>query len=158
MAQEIERKFLVIGTPWKNGAEGRRYRQGYLSLERGKTVRVRTDGSRGYLTVKGATTGFTRPEFEYEIPVQDARQMLDQLCYRPIIEKTRYKIEHCGLVWEVDVFERENEGLVLAEVELTDENVEITLPDWVGKEVTGDGRYSNASLVRHPFAGWGPSS
>jgi CYTH domain-containing protein len=154
MAKEIERKFLVSGTPWHNATEQYHYRQGYLSLDPQRVIRIRTDGEHGYLTIKGAPSGITRLEFEYKIPVPDAAEMLDTLCLKPLIEKTRYKIKYHNFVWEIDVFEGENAGLVIAEVELSDENTPIDLPDWVGQEVTGDPRYSNAALVQHPFSTW----
>ncbi|MDY6940518.1 MAG: CYTH domain-containing protein [Cyanobacteriota bacterium] len=155
MAVEIERKFLVVGDRWRSLASGVAYAQGYLTSDESKTVRVRIIGDRGYLTIKGATTGLTRMEFEYPIPVADAREMLDRLCDRPPIEKTRYKIPIGNLVWEVDEFARENQGLILAEVELTDENQEISLPDWIGAEVSHDPRYYNANLAKFPFSQWG---
>ncbi len=154
MAQEIERKFLVTGDAWRELAEGTMYRQGYLSTVEDRTVRVRTVGAKGYLTVKGITVGATRTEFEYEIPVADADTMLDELCIRPLIEKTRYKIPFDGLVWEVDEFAGDNDGLVVAEVELSHEDQELRLPNWIGEEVTGDPRYYNANLVAHPYTTW----
>ncbi len=95
-----------------------------------------------------------RPEYEYEIPLADVKEILDRLCERPLIEKTRYRIQFGGLTWEVDEFEGENRGLITAEVELTDENQEVSLPDWIGAEVTGDPRYFNSNLVAHPFSRW----
>ena len=154
MAQEIERKFLVVGDAWRALAEGVVYRQGYLSTDADRTLRVRTVGAKGYLTVKGITVGATRTEFEYEIPLADADAMLDELCLRPIIEKTRHKIPFDGLVWEVDVFAGDNDGLVVAEVELASEDQEFRLPDWIGEEVTDDPRYYNANLVAHPYKAW----
>jgi CYTH domain-containing protein len=119
-----------------------------------RTVRVRTVGDQGFLTVKGITVGASRSEYEYEIPVADANEMLDRLCERPLIEKTRYRIPHGGLVWEIDEFEGENRGLVTAEVELKDQQQAVTPPNWVGEEVTGDPRYFNANLVAKPFSSW----
>jgi adenylate cyclase len=154
MGKEIERKFLVKNDSWRGQDNGKRYRQGYLSTVKERTVRVRTAGDKGFLTVKGITVGASRPEYEYEIPVADANEMLDQLCERPLIEKTRYRISHTGLVWEVDEFDGENRGLITAEVELKDEHQSVTLPGWVGQEVTGDPRYFNANLVAKPFTTW----
>ena len=154
MAKEIERKFLVKDNSWRAGAAGKCYRQGYLSTDKERTVRVRTAGDKGFITVKGASIGATRPEYEYEIPLSDANEMLDTICAHPLIEKTRYRIPSDGLTWEVDEFEGENQGLTVAEVELEDENQEISLPDWIGREVTGDPRYFNANLVKHPFSKW----
>ena len=154
MATEIERKYLVKDTGWKVEAKGTVYRQGDLSTVKERTVRVRTINDNGYLTVKGITVGATRVESEYEIPAKDAGNMLDDLCERPIIEKTRYVIEYEGLNWEVDEFAGENQGLIVAEVELTDEDQKIALPDWIGEEVTGDPRYFNSNLIKHPFSEW----
>jgi adenylate cyclase len=154
MPTEIERKFLVKGDDWRTLATGTVYRQGYLSTKKGCTVRVRLVGDRGYLTIKGSTKGISRAEYEYPIPAEDAQEMLDNLCEAPLIEKTRYKIEFAGLTWEVDEFAGENQGLIIAEVELTDENQTIQLPDWIGKEVSDDSRYFNANLVQHPFSQW----
>ncbi len=154
MAQEIERKFLVKTDSWHKPEDGVRYRQGYLSTVKERTVRVRTAGEKGYITVKGITVGASRSEYEYEIPPADANEMLDRLCERPLIEKTRYRVAHGGLVWEVDEFEGENAGLITAEVELKREDQAVSIPDWVGQEVTRDPRYFNANLVAHPFSKW----
>ena len=154
MAQEIERKYLLTGDQWKSLAEGTHYRQGYLSTVKERTVRVRTIGEKGYLTIKGITVGISRLEFEYEIPTDDANHLLDELCEKPIIEKHRYKIPYGGLVWEVDEFHGVNEGLVIAEVELESDDQAIDVPAWVGEEVSGDPRYFNAALVRCPFNTW----
>jgi CYTH domain-containing protein len=158
MGTEIERKFLVVGDEWRRGAVGTVYRQGYLCTTPQRTVRVRIGGERGYLTVKGSRTGVSRAEFEYEIPLGDAQAMLDSLCARPLIEKTRYRIPHEGLVWEVDEFAGENAGLVIAEVELEREDQEVALPAWVGKEVSTDDRYANSHLAEHPYSTWGTGS
>jgi CYTH domain-containing protein len=155
MPQEIERKFLVTSDAWQRpGAPGERYRQGYLSVDPGRTVRVRVAGDNAFLTVKGPSAGAARAEYEYPIPVAHAEEMLDRLCLRPLIEKTRHRVEHGGLTWEIDVFAGDNAGLVVAEVELDDEHQAIDLPPWAGREVTGDGRYANASLVTRPYATW----
>lgn len=154
MGTEIERKFLVRDDTWRAGATGTRYRQGFLSTDPDRTVRVRVSKAHGFLTVKGRTRGSARAEFEYEIPLDDATELLDRLAKRPLIEKTRYRVEVSGLVWEVDVFEGENAGLVMAEVELASEDQEVVKPPWCGMEVTGDPRYYNARLVEHPFREW----
>ena len=154
MGREIERKYLLKGTAWKEGATGTHYRQGYLSTVKERTVRVRTIDDRAFLTIKGITQGVSRLEFEYEIPVADANQMLDELCPRPLIEKARYKISFGGLVWEVDEFFGDNEGLVVAEVELDAEDQEISLPDWIGEEVSSDPRYFNSNLSVTPYTQW----
>jgi CYTH domain-containing protein len=154
MATEIERKFLVKGDEWRGLATGTIYRQGYLSTKKGCTVRVRLVGDGGYLTIKSSTQGISRAEYEYPIPALDAIQMLDNLCEAPLIEKTRYKIEYAGLTWEVDEFAAENQGLIIAEVELTDENQIIELPDWIGKDVSDDPKYYNVNLAQHPISQW----
>lgn len=155
MAQEIERKFLTKSDAWRSNARGRFYRQGYLSTVKERTVRIRWIKNQGYITVKGIAKGAVRAEYEYEIPVKDANEMLDTLCEQPIIEKMRYEIEHNELIWLVDEFEGVNKGLILVEVELSDENQKIVLPDWVGAEVTGDPNYFNSNLTRNPYLGWG---
>lgn len=154
MAKEIERKFRVQDDAFLRGAAGMPYRQGYLSTVKERTVRVRRVGDEGRLTIKGVSVGASRSEYEYAIPVADADEILETLCERPLIEKTRYRIPHAGLTWEVDVFAGDNAGLVVAEVELQDERQDIPLPDWVGEEVTHDPRYFNANLVKHPFKDW----
>lgn len=154
MAKEIERKFLVKGNSWRNLASGKPYRQGYLSTVKERTVRVRSVGDKGYITVKGPTVGATESEYEYEVPLADANEMLDHLCERPLIEKIRYRIPAGDVTWEVDEFQGENRGLITAEVELADENQAISIPDWIGVEVTGDPRYFNSNLVAHPFCQW----
>lgn len=154
MAKEIERKFLVTGDDWRQ-VKGVRYRQGYLNTNQERSVRVRLTDDQAYLTIKGMTVGATRLEFEYEIPGQDAQEILDELCERPLIEKNRHKIEHGGLTWEVDEFFGENEGLIIAEIELESEDQAFEKPDWLGREVTGDPRYFNANLVENPYSRWG---
>lgn len=154
MGQEIERKFLVQGDAWRSGPRTR-IRQGYLRNETGGVVRVRTKGERAYLTIKGTTTGITRLEFEYEIPVRDADEILDSLCLKPLIEKVRYEVRVGRFTWEVDEFLGENAGLVVAEIELEEETQEFPKPDWLGKEVSRDRRYHNVSLVRYPYSQWG---
>ena len=117
-------------------------------------MRVRRVDDRGYITIKGKTTGASRAEYEYEIPSPDALALLEHLCEQPIIEKIRYRIAYEGLIWEVDEFQGENRGLVIAEVELTDERQPVILPPWVDQEVTTDARYYNANLFKHPFSQW----
>ena len=154
MGKEIERKFLVKGDSWKSLAKGTRYRQGYLNSVKERTVRVRTVGDKGFLTIKGITTGASRTEYEYPIPVPDAEGMLNDLCEKPLIEKNRYKIKDRNLTWEVDEFFGENQGLIVAEVELESEGQAYEKPAWVGEEVTGDPRYFNANLIKHPYTKW----
>lgn len=154
MGIEIERKYLIASEDWRELAEGIDYRQGYLSTVKERTVRVRTVGDKGFLTIKGISTGASRIEYEYEVPVDDAHEMLDELCERPLIEKRRSKVSYAGLNWEIDEFFGENVGLIVAEVELEDEDQAIDLPSWIGEEVTGDPRYFNSSLVSKPFSTW----
>jgi adenylate cyclase len=155
MGIEIEKKFLVISDAWKRGAHGTLYRQGYLSTDPARTVRVRLQGQQGKLTIKGRKVGDAAPEFEYDIAEEDARFLLENLCLRPLVEKTRYEIragdDH---VWEVDEFHGANDGLVIAEIELDAASEPFDKPDWVGKEVTSDSRYTNARLVQDPFSTW----
>ena len=154
MGTEIERKYLVKGDAWRAGAHGKRYRQGYLSTVKERTVRVRIAGDQGFITIKGLTIGDTRPEYEYEIPLADANQILDNLAEKPIIEKTRYRIPQDDIVWEVDEFEGVNKGLIVAEVEMKSEDQKVRLPDWIGEEVSSDPRYFNANLVAKPYTTW----
>ena len=154
MGTEIERKYLVRGDAWRALAKGVHYRQGYLNSAKERTVRIRSMGDKAYITIKGLTVGASRPEYEYEIPVADADAMLDGLAERPLIEKRRYKIPHGGVTIEVDEFLGENAGLVVAEVELQSEDQRFDKPAWFGEEVTGDPRYYNANLVRHPYSTW----
>jgi adenylate cyclase len=154
VAEEIERKFLVSGEAWRETAEGTRYRQGFLSTEPERTVRVRVAGPRGSITVKGKNVGARRAEFEYEIPVADAERMLDTLCQRPLIEKIRYTLPVGPHTWEIDVFEGSNAGLVVAEIELSSEDEAFEKPEWVGDEVTDDPRYFNSNLVANPYGTW----
>jgi CYTH domain-containing protein len=155
MGLEIEKKFLIKDDSWKNQiAGGIYYRQGYISSHPERVVRVRTVENKAYLTIKGKTIGAVRNEYEYEIPYEDATEMLSQLCEKPIIEKIRYKLMYNNLLWEIDEFEAENKGLVVAEVELEDEFQPIDLPPWIGEEVTMQPKYYNASLIKNPFSSW----
>lgn len=153
MPIETERKFLVIGTDWKQGAPSKDFSQGYLSQDPERSVRVRIAGNQAYLTIKGMSRGVSRLEFEYPIPVDEARQLLP-LCLPSIIIKTRYFVDLDSRRWEVDVFHGDNEGLVLAEIELEDESEQIDLPHWVGREVSDDRRYYNVALAKSPFSEW----
>jgi CYTH domain-containing protein len=154
MSTEIERKFLITGDAWRNLGTSTVFRQGYLSTVKERTVRVRSAGDQGWITIKGITIGATRTEFEYPIPLADADAMLDELCERPIIEKTRHVVEVDGTTWEIDEFAGVNEGLIVAEVELDSINQEFTRPEWIGNEVTDDPRYFNANLISHPYKEW----
>lgn len=152
MGLEIERKFLVIGDGWNRG-KGQRITQGYLNRDKERTVRVRIAGNEAFLTIKGATRGASRAEFEYPIPLQDAQQLIG-LCERPVIDKLRHVLVHDGMAWEVDEFKGANLGLLVAEIELTHESQRFTKPAWVGEEVTDDPRYHNSALSSHPYAEW----
>lgn len=154
MGVEIERKFLVNGEGWRQPPERQqRLSQGYLSRDPARTVRVRIAGQQAFLTIKGATVGATRAEFEYEIPLADATQLL-ALCDGPVVDKIRHLASVGGMGWEVDEFLGANAGLVLAEIELQSEAQTFERPTWLGDEVTGDGRYVNANLAAHPFSRW----
>ena len=154
MALEIERKYLIdlekIGT-LENGI---RIKQGYLSTNKDAVVRVRVKNDKAYLTIKGSNSGIARLEYEYEIPLIEANEMLEKLCQKPVIDKTRYLIKHDIHTWEVDIFYGDNEGLVVAEVELSSEDEHINLPSWVKEEVSHDDRYFNSNLMKHPFKDW----
>jgi adenylate cyclase len=158
MGWEVERRFLVCSNSWKNGTEGTLYRQGYLSIAVDRTVRVRVIGERARLTVKGRRTDGAAAKFDYEIPLKDAEFMLEYLCRQPILEKTRHKVDHRGVSWDVDEFHGANEGLVIAEVELGVAGTMPELPDWVGNDVTEDHRYASSRLAERPFASWSGDS
>ena len=152
---EIERKFLVRDDSWRADArDSARMRQGYLSNEERCSVRVRIAGDRAWFNLKSVTIGAQRYEFDYEIPVADAHQMLDTLTCKPLIEKTRHLVDVGAHTWEIDVFEGENAGLVVAEVELDSADESFDLPGWAGEEVTFDPRYYNTSLSTHPYRNW----
>lgn len=155
MATEIERKFLVISDAWRAvAAPGVRFRQGYLSGTGKASVRVRVEGDAANLNIKSATLGVRRSEFEYPIPLDDANEMLDHLCSGGIVEKTRYLVTVGDHVWEVDVFEGQNDGLVVAEIELDHEDEGFERPAWAGEEVSHDQRYYNVYLADHPYPTW----
>ena len=160
MAIEIERKFLLKNSDWRQDAIGQKYIQGYINNEPGRTVRVRITEEAAYLTIKGKANevdgqlGTAKLEFEYIIPESDAKEILEELCRKPIIAKKRYRIHYRGFVWEVDEFEGENKGLILAEIELEYEDQPFDLPPWIGNEVTTDKRYYNARLSLHPYSTW----
>ncbi|MBF0124661.1 MAG: CYTH domain-containing protein [Magnetococcales bacterium] len=160
MKYEIERRFLVQHDGWRRDcANGRLFRQGFLSTVKERVVRVRVVAEQATLTIKGVVQqGFTRPEFEYPIPLDDACYLLEHLCQPPLIEKRRYTMAVGKLLWEIDEFFGDNLGLIVAEVELHQEGQDITpLPDWLGREVTHDARYCNANLVHHPWGKWSQS-
>lgn len=151
---EIERKFLVKKENFLRSENNTILKQGYLSIDRERVVRVRAEGNQAWITIKGKMKGISRPEFEYEIPVEDAENLL-LLSVNPPIEKIRHRIEFDGRLWEVDEFLGLNHGLILAEVELDRENQDISFPEWVGEEVTSDHRYYNSWLSAHPYTTWG---
>ena len=156
MSREIERKFLVKRERWRaDAAGGIVLRQGYLSDDPVRVVRVRVAGDKAFLTIKGLTVGVERAEFEYEIPVDDANALLETMCARPLIEKTRHRVDHDGHAWYVDVFAGENAGLMIAEIELPRPDTTFSLPDWADTEVSDDPRYFNSNLARHPYCAWG---
>lgn len=158
MGIEIERKFLVDPV-WKPAGAPLPIRQGYLCSAKERVVRVRTAGSRAFITVKGTTgQAITRHEFEYAIPLDDAVILLDQLCERPLLEKTRYHETVGGSTWEIDVFHGDNDGLVVAEIELADPAQTFERPHWLGREVSDDPRYLNVNLAVSPFTRWGTPS
>jgi adenylate cyclase len=152
MGVEIERKFLVRGDGWKTGSAVL-YRQGYLNRDKNRTVRVRIAGDAAFLTVKGVSVGATRAEFEYAIPLSDAKGLLT-LCDGPLVEKNRHLVRVESTLWEVDEFLGDNAGLVVAEVELAQEDQPFSRPEWLGQEVTSDARYFNSNLAITPFAKW----
>lgn len=153
MGVEIERKYLVINDDWRRLGVPVQYAQGYLVADGERTVRVRVAGANGFLTVKGKSQGFSRLEFEYLVPREEALEML-QLSVTPMIEKYRTKISYEGKIWEVDEFEGDNKGLIIAEIELKSEGQTFSIPPWIGQEVTGDIRYFNSSLAKNPFKNW----
>ena len=154
MGVEIERKFLLKGDAWRTLGQATLLRQGYLSLDPARTVRVRIDGERAFLTIKGKSSGASRGEWEYPIPVSEAAELLDTLCQAPLIEKFRHRIALGVHTWEVDAFLGANAGLVVAEIELSHEDEAFDKPDWIGEEVTGDARYFNSNLIRQPYSEW----
>ncbi|HEU4853052.1 MAG TPA: CYTH domain-containing protein [Telluria sp.] len=154
MGVEIERKFLLAGDGWRSLGEPVLLRQGYLCSDPARVVRVRVEGGQGTITIKGKSSGATRGEWEYQIPLAEANELLDGLCHQPIIEKYRSRIQHAGHTWEVDEFLGANRGLVVAEIELASEAEAFDRPGWIGAEVTDDARYFNSNLLRHPYTEW----
>ncbi|WP_043639386.1 CYTH domain-containing protein [Chromobacterium haemolyticum] len=153
MAVEIERRFIVVGNDWRGLAPGVQYRQGYLSVEKERTVRVRVVGDQAWLTLKSNISNVSRHEFEYPVPLADAQTIMGAMCPM-VVDKLRHRIEHGGFIWEVDEFFGDNAGLVLAEIELPDESTPFDKPAWIGEEVTEDGRYTNAYLSKTPYSRW----
>lgn len=155
MGLEIERKYLVNQEKWQlvEQPQGEYYRQGYLLTDPSKTIRVRQTTTQGFLTIKGISVGAVRAEYEYEIPYQEAAELLDQFATAEI-SKIRYKLQVDGKLWEIDEFLGDNAGLMVAEIELNSEDEQFALPDWVDVEVTGDERYYNSSLTTNPYKRW----
>lgn len=155
MGIEIERKFLVTDESWRQAvSHSRPMRQGYLASSEQVSIRVRSDGERAYLNLKSATLGVTRSEYEYPLPLDEAEEILQQLCDRPLIEKRRHYVEHAGATWEVDEFAGDNAGLIVAEIELDSADQPFERPSWLGREVSDDPRYYNVLLVRNPYNTW----
>ncbi|MEN8169723.1 MAG: CYTH domain-containing protein [Pseudomonadota bacterium] len=155
MATEIERKFLLNSDDWRDSAgAGTHFRQGYIVGAERASVRVRIEGEAANINIKSATLGVRRQEYEYPIPLVDAQELLDTLCEQPQIEKTRYHVSYGEHTWEIDVFTGDNEGLIVAEIELGDEDEAFELPPWAGAEVSDDKRYYNVCLVNHPYSEW----
>jgi adenylate cyclase len=154
MATEIERKFLVKDDRYKSLGNYSLFKQGYILNLPEKNIRVRICHNKGFLTIKGKTVGVTRPEYEYEIPLADAKELLANFCDELAIEKNRYIVRYKGFTWEVDEFLGANTGLTIAEIELDSEQMEFPKPEWIGEEVTHDTRYLNANLVKHPYKEW----
>lgn len=154
MAVETEKKFLLHHLPHDLMNKGKAIYQGYITKSKHHTVRIRISDDDGFVTIKGPTVNAARKEFEYAVPVSDAREMLARFCPGPIIEKTRYTIGFKGFEWEIDVFKGRNKGLVVAEIELESADQPFEKPDWVGLEITHDTRYYNSNLVDHPFTQW----
>ena len=155
MAFEIERKFLVDKKKWEAIEKSKKYliNQGYLLTDPEKTIRIRQTDSKSFITIKGLNVGATRPEFEYEIPSEDAEELIEKFAVSKI-SKTRYLVSFKSKKWEVDVFHGDNEGLIIAEIELKDEDEEFEIPDWIGNEITGDKKYYNSNLSENPFLNW----
>jgi len=154
MGIEIERKFLLKSSKWRKKVKQEIViKQGYLNSNKKRTVRVRIAGEVGFITIKGKTNQATRKEFEYEIPLKDAKELI-KLCKKPIVEKTRFIVKHKGKIWEIDEFSGANKGLIIAEIELENEAEKIKIPKWIGEEVTLDSKYYNSNLIANPFSRW----
>jgi adenylate cyclase len=155
MGVEIEKKFLLTNDSWRQQTDKRiQFRQGYLVGSDKASVRIRIEGDRSNINIKGATLGVRRQEFEYPIPVEEAQELLSTLCDKPLIEKTRHYIYAGEHTWEIDEFSGDNDGLIVAEIELKDENDHFNRPDWLGQEVSEDKRYYNSMLIKNPYKNW----
>ena len=155
MAKEIEKKYLVKNDNYKCLSSVTYIQQGYITTKKEGVVRVRVKDSEGYITIKGQNQGAVRLEYEYEIPVSEAKEIIENLCQKPVVEKKRYTYKaDDGHLWEIDEFFGENEGLVVAEIELSTEDEEYVVPDWIGEDVTFDMRYYNSNLLQNPYKNW----
>ncbi len=154
MAKEIERKFLIDLKLIGDLPDGKLISQGFIGTNDQTVVRARIKGDEAFLTLKGEVTGFTCSEFEYQIPVDDATKIINELCSGGVVDKTRYEIIHENHTWEIDIFHGQNEGLVVAEVEVQSESESVSLPKWIVKEVTGESKYFNVSLLSNPYSQW----
>ena len=154
MADEIEKKFLLAYWPEALMTAGKKIAQGYMPAGSDKVIRIRLYGDDAFITIKSRTVNGARKEYEYPIPVNDAMEMLALFCIKPFVQKTRFCIDHGGFTWEVDRFEGENTGLIVAEIELDRIDQPFEKPDWIGEEVTGDPRFFNSNLVTHPYQSW----
>jgi len=154
MAIETERKYLLKNDNWKQNSTPVLIRQGYLFTSENSAMRVRIQGEKAFINIKSSKNGLTRLEYEYAVPTDDANEILDKLCHQPLIVKNRYIVNYCGKKWEIDEFLDENEGLVVAEIELKAENEEFEKPEWIGEEVTFEKRYYNSQLTAHPYKKW----
>ena len=155
MAIEIEHKFLLASDAWREQvSHSVIYKQGYLSSQPTSSIRVRISDNQAWLNIKSATIGTQRHEYEYEIPLTDAQEILDNLCLKPVIEKTRHFVMHNNHLWEIDEFDGENAGLIVAEIELDSADETFAKPDWIGADVTQDMRYYNNNLAREPYSQW----
>jgi adenylate cyclase len=155
MAIEIEHKFLLANSEWRNHIDRSvKFRQGYLSSQATSSIRIRISDKHAWLNIKSATIGTHRQEYEYEIPLLDANEILDTLCRKPIIEKTRHYLIHDENTWEIDEFDGDNQGLIVAEIELAEIGAHFSKPDWLGEEVTQDLRYYNNNLAANPYMNW----
>jgi len=155
MATEIERKFLVLNQDWQEHTRSELHIvQAYLATNEYSSTRIRIQDDQANINIKSATLGVSRTEFEYAIPVDDAQLMIDELCVKPVIEKTRYIVKHMQHTWEIDVFSGDNEGLIVAEIELSSPDEAFEKPSWLGEEVSHDKRYYNVCLIENPYKTW----
>ena len=155
MPTEIERKFLVVNDDWKKHADaGVHIIQAYIGSNEKSSIRIRVNGNAANLNIKSKTIGISRSEYDYPIPLTEAMELLNNLCDQPLIEKTRYHVKYDTHLWEVDVFAGDNEGLIVAEIELSSIDETFRLPDWAGEDVSDDPRYYNVCLVTHPYKDW----